>query len=27
VGSALTVTEQEDIPAYIRSKAEAGQDW
>jgi multiple sugar transport system substrate-binding protein len=26
-GSALTVTEQEDIPAYIRSKAEAGQDW
>jgi multiple sugar transport system substrate-binding protein len=27
VGSSLFVTEQEDIPAYIRSRAEAGQEW
>jgi multiple sugar transport system substrate-binding protein len=27
VESSLIVTEQEDIPAYIRSRAEAGQTW
>jgi multiple sugar transport system substrate-binding protein len=27
VGSSLIVTEKEDIPAYIRSRAEAGQEW
>jgi multiple sugar transport system substrate-binding protein len=27
VGSSLVVTEKEDIPAYIRSRAEAGQEW
>jgi multiple sugar transport system substrate-binding protein len=27
VDSSLVVTETEDIPAYIRSKADAGQDW
>ncbi|MEQ7127778.1 extracellular solute-binding protein [Actinopolymorpha sp. B11F2] len=27
VDSSLIVAETEDIPAYIRSKAEAGQDW
>ncbi|MGH3488464.1 MAG: ABC transporter substrate-binding protein [Actinopolymorphaceae bacterium] len=27
VDSSLVVTETDDIPAYIRSKSEAGQDW
>jgi multiple sugar transport system substrate-binding protein len=27
VDSALTVAEQQDIPAYIKSQTDAGLDW